>query len=135
MMSDRKSVLVVSEDPTFIANIRERFAGIGAVVACVGPGDGRCNLDLKGACRLVDHADVAIVDPPPSGAFSRAWHKVPATDYAERIAAHYPETFVILCGVPDPYFEVNPEVAVALDRESGVELSRWALHVRGYAPA
>ena len=135
MMSDRKSVLVVSEDPTFIASIRERFAGIGAVVACVGPGDGRCNLDLKGACRLVEHADVAIVDSPPSGAFSWAWHKVPATEYAERIAAHYLDTFVVLCGAPDTYPGDGGEVSVAPDRESGVELSRWALHARGHAPA
>lgn len=135
MMPDRKSVLVVSEDPYFIASIRKRFAGVGAVVACVGPGDGRCNLDLKDSCRLVEHADVAIVDSPPSGVFSWAWHKVPATDYAERIAAHYLDTFVILCGVADPLPGGSGEVAIAPDRESGVELSGLAMHARGHTPA
>lgn len=121
------TLLVVSEDPEFVERVRDRCRPSGArVVACLGPSQSPCLMDVKESCGLAANAEVVLVDSPPTGVFGGCWGTIPAGSYAEKLAARHPSTFVILVapvGLAGP----TGEVTSVSSRERALDLVGWTL--------
>ena len=122
-MTQRKEVLIVSEDPEFLERARSEFLDAGIwTIACLGPAGSPCLLDLKGFCSIARHALAALVDAPPTGVFQRRGDRIGAGSYAERLASLHPELFVVLAGASTADAGPSPNVAHARDKEVAVSL-------------
>lgn len=122
------ALLVVSEDPEFVERVRERCRPSGSqVIACLGPSQSPCLMDVKKTCGLAATADVVLVDSPPTGVFGGRWGTLPAGNYAEKLAARHPDAFVILVapvGLAGP----TGEVTSVSSRERALDLVGWTLN-------
>lgn len=92
-----RRVLVVTEDPYFIEEVRARLGTRATVSACLGPGHARCAMEERGICGLAQAADLALVDVPATGCFHDHYRGIPAISYAERLAETHPRTRVVMC--------------------------------------
>jgi hypothetical protein len=97
-------VLVVTEDPTFIQEVRSELGGEAAVVACLGPGQGHCAMEHRGTCSLAAGADYVLVDVPAGGTFHDHYKGIAGISYAEKLAETHLGSAVALCmdDAPDP---------------------------------
>ena len=96
-MNGNGRVLVVTEDPSFVEEVRSKFGGVRQIVACLGPAQRSCLMDRYGMCSLAEHSEFVLVDSPATGAFNDHYHGIPAISYAERLAETHPRTEVIMC--------------------------------------
>jgi methyl coenzyme M reductase subunit C len=93
-------VLVVTEDPAFIQEVRSELGGAAAVVACLG--QGHCAMKQRGTCSLAAGADYVLVDVPAGGAFHDHHKGIAGITYAERLAETHPDSSVALCMADAP---------------------------------
>lgn len=112
-----RRVLVVTEDPAFLEQVRDRLSSF-EVVACMGPAQRTCLMERDGVCALAQRSDLALVDSPVTGEFFDHYHGIPAISYAEHLAETHPGTEVILCD-PVRHGEVP---SAFLSRESALHL-------------
>ena len=118
-----KRVLVITEDPAFLEETRERLRSL-EVVACMGPAQRSCLMERDGVCALAQRSDVALVDSPITGQFFDHYRGIPSISYAERLAEAHPDTAVILCDpvrhgrVPSAF--LSREAALNLIEEKSV---------------
>lgn len=119
----RRRVLIVSEDPEFIASAQESVRGSDIqVIACLGPTHGRCDLYEDGACRLLPAVDSVLVDAPATGEFRYHVDRVSAGRYAEDLQRAHPSAHVYLCGIHEGMAGPTGEVTVLADRGIAREL-------------
>ena len=125
------TILVVSEDPSFLASAHERLTPLGArVTGCLGPVASPCQLDAKGYCSLAGRAQIVIVDAPVSGAFTYHSLSLLAAAYASRLALAHPESLVLLCGVAEGAGPTGDAVCVN-DRETAVNVAAYSAMTAG----
>jgi hypothetical protein len=92
-------ILVVSEDPNFITAVHDVVQPKGGRVnGCLGPANSHCPLETKHVCPMAEHAEIVVVDSPPSGYFGSHGDLVPSGDYAARLQRAHPGRLVLLCG-------------------------------------
>lgn len=119
----KRRVLIVSEDPEFIASAQESVRGSDVqVIACLGPTHGRCDLYEDGACRLLPAVDSVLVDAPESGEFRYHVDRVTAGKYAEDLQRAHPSAHVYLCGIREGMAGPTGDVTVLADRGVAREL-------------
>ena len=129
----RDRVLVVTEDPSFIADIRAvAEAERARVIACLGPAASPCFLDTLGRCPLAASCRVVVVESPPSGSFKYRLKDIPAGEYAERLQRVHPNTHVLFIPSSTALSGPTGEVAVVADRSESVRLLPWILRAPTY---
>ena len=125
------TILVVTEDPTFLTSVHERLTPLGArVIGCMGPLASPCPLDAKGFCSLAGHSRLVIVDAPSSGSFTHLSETVPAADYASRLAHAHPAAMVLLSGVAEGSGPTGDAICVK-DREVAVNVVAYSAMTTG----
>lgn len=121
-------ILVVTEDPFFIEEVRDRFRPTGSkVMACLGPSQSPCLMEVSGTCTLAEHSSIVVVDSPRSGVFAGRWGMIPAGTYAEKLSQRHPDSFVILAGAPVGLAGATGEVASVRHRAAALDLISWAV--------
>ena len=126
--SSTDRVLVVTEDPDLIAQVRAIAEAEGArVIACLGPAASPCFLDDKGLCPLAATCRVVIVESPAQGSFKYHLTDIPAGAYAERLQRAHPETYVVLIPAVGALAGPTGEVAAVASREESLHLLSWIL--------
>ena len=121
------TVLLVSEDPETIFAVQRALKPAGVrVVGCTGPVQAPCYLDEYHTCPFAEHADVAVVDVPDGGEFTRFWQTAQAGPYAERLARRHPHCFVVVTDGEAGRSGPMGEVAHVRDLQSAVQLI-WSM--------
>jgi len=90
-------MLLVTEDPSFIDDVRDAIGVTHDVVTCLGPAQVGCLMESRGTCPLVSRSAIALVDSPPTGDFFDHYRGIPSILYAERLARAHPGTEVLMC--------------------------------------
>jgi hypothetical protein len=121
----RFSLLVVSENATFITQLRERLGPAGIrVVGCLGPTHAPCPLRAGRPCPLAPYARIVLVDSPSSGCFRNHWDEMQVGVYAELLQKRHPDSLVIVCGAPEGAAGPMGDVAQIARRDSVVPIMR-----------
>jgi hypothetical protein len=93
----KSRMVLVTEDPSFIDDVRRAVGRTHTVLTCLGPAQGGCLMDKRGTCPLVSRSELTLVDSPPTGDFFDHYHGIPSILYAERLAQAHPGTEVLMC--------------------------------------
>lgn len=124
----RDRVLVVTEDPSLITEVRAVADSEGTrVIACLGPAASPCFLDDKGLCPLAASCRVVIVESPPGGSFKHHLTDIAAGDYAARLQRAHPGSYVLFIPARNALSGPTGEVAVVTDRSDSLHLLTWIL--------
>ena len=122
----RDRILVVTEDPSFIEQVRAAFDGEGTdVIGCLGPTASTCFLLVEGLCPLAEGCRVVVVESPPGGSFKNHLTDIVAGDYAERLQRAHPDAFVLLIPASSDPSGPTGEIAVVGDRRESIHLLTW----------
>lgn len=122
----RSRLLVVSEDPAFVEQVRSAVAVGVQVVACLGPTASDCVLEDQASCPLAERSSVVLVDQPPGGVFRYHWKHLSAPDYADLLQRVHPSAVVLLTSGESPSDE-HREGVPYMARVTALRLLTWLL--------